>query len=382
MATRVQRACAEIAPPAKARHRRPLAHLIHSLLGVKLSLFLGFICLTGTIATVSHEIEWLAMPQVRATPVEGQEDWGAIWDAVRAAYPGAWIEGIGSYDRNDEPYFVRTASVVLGSGERIDVHVDPSTAQVTGEVRGPPFHSIMRGLHYYLLAPGRWPFYLVSSLGFVLLVSLVTGLMAYKKFWRGLWKRPRLDRNLRTASGDLHRLVGLWSVPFTFVIAVTSIWYFFEFAGVDFNSSPPEVQARPADAAVPTGEEVAAWVAAARGRMPDLKVNAVTLPYGAGEPVTVQGQAAAWLVRERTNAVYIDRADGRIAGVRRAEALGAGERWVHTADPLHFGNFAGLLSKLLWVIFGLMLTAMSLTGAIIFAKRTAGAAVALAPRRA
>jgi uncharacterized iron-regulated membrane protein len=76
------------------------------------------------------------------------------------------------------------------------------------------------------------------------------------------------------------------------------------------------------------------------------------------------------LVRERTNAVFIDPLTGRIVGKRIAHQMGVGERIVHTADPLHFGNFGGIATKLIWVVFGLFLTGMAGSGAYIYAKRT------------
>ena len=51
---------------------------------------------------------------------------------------------------------------------------------------------------------------------------------------------------------------------------------------------------------------------------------------------------------------------------------------VHTADALHFGNFGGLATKLIWAFFGLVLTGLGVTGVIIFGKRTAHAARAVA----
>ncbi|NJS14030.1 MAG: PepSY domain-containing protein [Sphingopyxis sp.] len=63
------------ATPEGRRKQVPLGFWLHSIFGLKLSLFLGFVCLTGTIATVSHEIEWLYKPQLRATAVTGHTDW-------------------------------------------------------------------------------------------------------------------------------------------------------------------------------------------------------------------------------------------------------------------------------------------------------------------
>jgi hypothetical protein len=62
---------------------------------------------------------------------------------------------------------------------------------------------------------------------------------------------------------------------------------------------------------------------------------------------------------------------GRLLGLRVAHRMPATERWVHTADPLHFGNFAGLTGKLLWFGFGVMLTGLAVSGAIIHGKRLA-----------
>lgn len=356
--------------------RRPLAFLLHSLFGLKLSLFLGFVCLTGTIATVSHEIEWLAQPEVRGASDGRTDNYAGMWALVQERYPDAYIQSLGTFDRADSSYFARQADLTLPNGTERRVYIDPSRMTVTGEGSGHSFHAIMRGLHYYLLLPTEWPFYLVSGLGFVMILSLVTGLITYKKFWRGFFRLPRWDRSTRTWSGDLHRLLGLWSLWFVGVIGLTSIWYFVERAAPSMESEPPLARAR-AYLPAPEAERVGRWVAAARARFPGISITFVQMPYGEDDPVVVQGQWRAWLVRERTNAIFIDPADDRVIGTRDAGSMSAVERWVHTADPLHFGNFGGLTSKLIWVLFGLMLTGLCVTGVIIFSKRTAHAARAL-----
>lgn len=345
----------------------PLAFWLHSLFGLKLSLFLGFVSLTGTIATVSHEIEWLYKPTVRATTVTGQPDWSRMWEAAQRAYPKATLGGIGSYDRNDEPYFVKSVSATDADGEEFAIYVDPGTSRVTGHEYGRSFQDAMRALHYYLFASGPIPMYVVTSLGFLLILSLVTGLIAYKKFWRGFFRMPRWSRSGRTLMGDFHRLAGLWSLWFVALIGLTSVWYFAEHAGVEWNSPPPH--ASPIDKRIVTGAHIRAWTHLAQREMPGLAITAVQLPYEAGDPVIVQGQWKALLVRERTNAVFIDPLTWQLLGKREAHKLDVGERIVHTADPLHFGTFGGLVTKLIWVVFGLMLVGMSASGAYIYAKR-------------
>lgn len=349
---------------------RPIAFWLHNIFGLKLSLFLGFVCLTGTIATVAHEIEWLYKPEVRATAFErGSENWGALWAAAQRAYPEATLGGIGSYDRTHVGYFAKSVSATDAAGKSFTIYVDPGTGQVTGHEYGRSLQDAMRALHYYLFIPRDVGFYLVTSLAFVLLGSLVTGLIVYKKFWRGFFKRPRTDRNLRTLMGDLHRLIGLWSTWFVAVISLTSIYYFFEWDMVDWESATPAV---PADSMIETAsaDQIARWTALARAAKPGFAITGIALPYGETEPVIVQGHWQAALVRERADAVFIDPATDRIVGQRTAHAMGVGERIVHTVDPLHFGTFGGLVTRLIWAAFGLLLTGLAFSGAYIYAKRS------------
>lgn len=358
---------------AKATKRRPLAFILHSLIGVQISLFLGFVCLTGTIATVSHEIEWLLLPKVRASTSFADPDLGAMWQAAQAAHPDGWVRSLSTYDRADGRIFAWRADVAMPDGRELAVLVDPATARVTGEMAGVSFHSFMRGLHYYLFTPGDWGFYLVTSLGFVLLASLVSGLILYKRFWYGFLRWPRFGGAMRTWMGDLHRLTALWSLWFVVVMTVTVLWYLVERAGIGWEPDPPA--APPGSEQVrPDGAIITTWVAHARQQMPGLVITGIQLPYSSGQPVIVQGQWQAWLVRERTNAVFIDASSGIVLGRRIAHQMPPSERWVHTADPLHFGNFAGVAGKLVWVGFGLLLTGLSLSGAVINARRLAQAA--------
>jgi uncharacterized iron-regulated membrane protein len=39
------------------------------------------------------------------------------------------------------------------------------------------------------------------------------------------------------------------------------------------------------------------------------------------------------------------------------------------ADPLHFGTWGGMTTKIVWFVFGLAMTALSVTGIVIYSVR-------------
>ena len=65
--------------------------VVHQWVGLKLSLFLTFILFTGTLAVVSHEIDWLLQPSLRVAPatVEGPVDWLTIARNARRHEPAS-----------------------------------------------------------------------------------------------------------------------------------------------------------------------------------------------------------------------------------------------------------------------------------------------------
>jgi uncharacterized iron-regulated membrane protein len=268
------------------------------------------------------------------------------------------------------------APIVTADGRERRVHVDPGTARVLGSGEEPDLSSVLRGLHYYLFDPSGVVFYVVTSLGAVMLISLVTGLLAYKKFWRGFWRWPRFSQAPRTWWGDLHRLCGLWSCWFVLLIGVTSLWYLAERAEwLAWNHEPRALAAAEPTTTLqaprPDGAAIDRWVALAGQHLPGLRVTAISLD---DDQVLVQGQTAAWLVRDRANAVWIDPSASRVLALQQAGGMSAAERWVHTADPLHFGFFGGLVSKAVWVLFGSLLTLLGASGVVIFGLRSERAA--------
>lgn len=351
---------------------RPVAYLIHSFIGLNFCALLAMIFLTGTVATVSNEIGWLADPAVRSSVPRQAYRWGKMWDGIRGTIPQAHISGIFAFEPTDQTYFARSAELIMPGGVFARAWVDPGTGHVNQLAYGKDFPDFMRALHYRFLSPSMWAVYLCTACGPLLLILSATGLLTYKKFWRGFLRKPRIRRGMRILWGDLHRLLGVWSLWFILVVALTGSWYLFEDAGPEIEQAPPVSSPLPLgwNWSV-TGRDIDAWVTMAERALPGLSVRRVGMPYDAAGPVSIEGQWHARLVRERANAVFIDPIRHRVIRVQTVEGMSILQRLSQTADPLHFGTFGGLTTKLIWFGMGSLLVGMAVSGMAVFYTRTA-----------
>lgn len=347
---------------------------VHSFTGVVSGLLLFVVCWSGTFAVVAHEIDWLVTPEARVERGAGFVGWDALREAAQTALPDGqilWIEA------PKHPWAAAQAVVDTPAQPSLRVYVDPYDGDVQGVGSYLTVQRFFRSLHMELFDVGGFGDYLVLLTVFPLIASAWSALAFWRRWRRGFLVAPR-GRGRAWWSG-LHRLVGLWSLAFVAVIAVTSVWYLFETLRIDvgdgrssWSEADPHHGTAPeaADAEGFAVPPFALLVEHAAGLRPDLDVRTVLIDPGR---LTFEGQAGHWLVRDRANQIQIDRVTGAVLHDQRASDLPAYWRWSDTADPLHFGDFGGLVSKLVWFAFGLALSGLILTGAWLHACRLAPA---------
>ncbi|MFM2041620.1 MAG: hypothetical protein RLY86_196 [Pseudomonadota bacterium] len=340
----------------------------HSWLGLTSGLLLFVVCWSGTVAVFSREIDWLLNPVARAAVMEEPIAWQRAHDAVAAARPGWTIT------RLNAPYapgWPVEAWVQDPGGTTHRAFLDPATGTVTAVTSYFNVQRFLRSFHMSLFI-GDWQiagvplgYWIVCLLALVLLGSLVTSLVFYRRWWRGFFTLE-WGKGPTVFWSGLHKLAGLWSLWFVLVIGSTGIWYLVEWyaprspagpelpAGVQALDPPPDLDT---------------LVAAAGAAYPALQLRALSLDGYPAAPLELHGQDGALLVRDRAARIWLDPRDGRVLGVQRAADLSPYHRWIDTADPLHFGDFAGLWSKTVWFLFGLGLSGLCLTGAWLQARR-------------
>ncbi|MBL8555182.1 MAG: PepSY domain-containing protein [Phenylobacterium sp.] len=355
-------------PAARTRPKgRSLWWVVHSWAGLKLSIFMTFVLATGTLAVFAHEFDWMVTPAMRVAPQSAPPaSLGAIAAAAQAEIPNGRLQVV--YMPID-PWFA--AEVWLDTGKsRIErVYVDPWRAEVTGHAGWANIHRFLRQTHRHLMLPVNYGVPIVCSLALLLLVSLITGLVTYKKFWRGFLRRPHWTGGARRLTGDLHRLGGLWSLWFVALMIATGVWYLVEELGgrAPDHPQPPKIEG---ELSAPAGPELDRLIARAQAAYPTLRITEVRFPSAKGaRGLVVQGQADAVLVRDRSNAVWLNPDTGAVVMVTRGEDLGVHQRISEMADPLHFGTWGGFATKVVWFLFGAVMTGLSVTGVMIYSLR-------------
>jgi uncharacterized iron-regulated membrane protein len=347
---------------------------IHAWIGLQLGYLLFAICLTGTLAVLSAELVWLVNPQQR---IESRANaaapfsWQKLQDAVAAAHPQATLLYLHAPDGPRSP---ARATLAYGPQDYRGVAVDPHSYAVSESRSSFGLQSFLRILHkQFYLVSGVIGFHgtlIVGLLALPLLVAIYTGLVSVRRWWRAM-RQVRRGRSPRLFWSDLHRFAGLWAAVITLLLALTGLWYFAELLLQDARliREDPPVQRLSAAAlaqrpAVLPPFDLDAAATAAQAAWPGIELSQLALPQRPDDPLVFTGQAEAWLVRARANRILVDPLSNTVLQMQRAEDLPLLQRWIATADPLHFGNFGGLASKLVWFAAGLLLCGGILSGLI------------------
>lgn len=351
--------------------KRPFSvRTLHLWMGLPLWVLLFFICATGTLAVVSYEITWLFNPASRASgPVMLEPE--ALVASIEEAHPHVHVHGLGVV----EPYLNVMAYISTPEAQWGTVWVDASTGAVSEPARH-TFRSVLRALHGWLLMPVAVGWYVVCLLAVPLLISLVTGVMMYRRFWQA-FTQPRLitGKGSRALWGSLHRIGGMWSLWFGLLISISSIWFLVMMIlwQLRFPFEPPKPPLMLTRADLPvlaTGEaaerpDLNQAMGAAHGQLAGL--SWISLPSSAFEPVRIGGSSRTLLLQDT---VSVNPYTGEVMEVRLGGDQSGLMVLASVMRALHVGNFGGLWIKLIWFAFGCILSGLIASGMWIWWKRT------------
>ena len=238
-------------------------------------------------------------------------------------------------------------------------------------------------LHVQLYLPDPWGLILTGVLGLMMMAAVVTGFLMHKHMIRDLFVAERPGKRLVSAR-DRHVLASSWSLPFAFVLAFTGS--FFSFAGtvgfpmlayVAFNGDQEAMGAALFEAPVPEDArpvptaDIDAIMADSLARVGGAPVSFVDIHHfgRADARVNVWHEAGAGEMLWTTNEYDGPRRTflGQRPIVGAAPSLGGTlYGWM---SPLHFGDFAGVFSQVVWGALGVAMCFVILSGIRLWLRK-------------
>jgi uncharacterized iron-regulated membrane protein len=355
---------------------------LHGWCSLPVWLIFTAVCLTGTIAVLSHELTWLFNENARALNPQNlpAKPVAELVSAVQQVEPTAAVTSVMVM----EPYLVTAVMFTTETLPAAIAYVNPYTGVVQEINPGLNFISFMRSLHGWLLFPWQHNYsvgyYLVSAMSLLMLGALITGLVIYKRFWLSFTApKLRLHQGKKTVLADLHRLAGVWSLWFLLLMSLTGLWYLVQAMlwhnEVEFSYEVEPLSSRYVPAAAANGKAPAMIplgqaVERAQQFLPELKPAFVAMPEHPRDYYRISGYGDSIWFDQYSYTVWINPWSGEVADSRVPAQMGTLETVMSVADPLHYGTLGGLWTKAIWFVFGLMVSGMAITGFMIWGSRT------------
>ena len=215
----------------------------------------------------------------------------------------------------------------------------------------------------------------LGFMGLLFAASVVSGVVLYAPFMRKLdFGTVRRKQSPRAKWLDYHNLLGIVAVAWLLVVGLTGVINTLEQPIIDTwktNELADLVASNDAATAVQSRASLAAAVDEAVAEAPDMQLQFVAFPgsgfsTNAHYAVFLHGRSP--LTENVITPVLIHAGTGEVAGLREmpwyAKALSL-------SRPLHFGDYGGLLLKLIWAVLDILTIIVLATGVYLWLTRRA-----------
>lgn len=348
---------------------------IHRWIGLNSFIFLSYLFLTGAIMVFATELETVFQPDiwVGSSRNETHANFGEIYDTVQRAYPGSHVVSI---DRHPSPWLAdRTYTHTASAGE-ISVWTDPVSAEILGATSATSFKRLWREAHENLFVPRRVVGLALTSTSVVLIAMILTGLITYRRFWRGVFRLPHNDMTPRNWWAIVHRLIALWMLPFLIIVSLTTFVFFLEFLGIR-GTSPSPIPGIERNGMLPrdlNGTMIDKAYAIASGSAPDLQIGYFGTPRKNNAGLVFTGTPEGTIFYSKRASVFVDPTNMTVLSTRETSDSTGMARLSPLVEALHYGLWGGAFSKILWFLFGITGSILFMAGSMVYAAR-AGAMV-------
>jgi uncharacterized iron-regulated membrane protein len=355
----------------KLRH---LAFQLHRYLGLAAGLIIMVVGLTGSLLVFKEEISHflLEVQFGKITPQQQQVSILSVIDNVKSVYPdpSLSVSFLELPQKPDAPIHIHLESPKKPT---LEVIVNPYTGKILGDrLSEYTIIAVIDNLHYSLLA-GDTGVAIVGVAALLMFILSVTGIMLWPG-WRKLFTGFKIKWNghIKRKNFDIHKVAGIITAVFLTITAFTGFcWNFYSdvepvIYGVTFSPKPIEPQSKPIPGKSPLA--LAEILQRADAALPEAATTYIAFPTSP-ESVFSVGKRFSEEKEVWRSRVYLDQYTGKVLRVRNSRSLSVGDAVMDAFNPLHFGTFGGLPTRILYIFVGLAPTILFVTGFVMWRYR-------------
>ncbi len=342
---------------------------IHSVAGLVSGLFILLMSVSGAALVFHEELDGLQQPSISINHLNEQSV-DSCYRLIQNQYPHAQISICSLPANNREPFSFIIYDPSYKSGSRaMELFMDPHSGTVLKTRGGTDdmkhnFMSWLSRFHnsFHLDKKGEW---LLGFFALVFLISIITGLNLFRKSIIAvlLFKKTAYRR------GNLHQLVGVYALLFNLMIGVTGFWmqrYVFK---KDFYASYDYKPVLKPSAALPFSFDSA--YKELQKRHPDFTARVIYFAQSKKGKTAVYGSRSSNSFihsRKFADAIMLD-SNGAISNTRFVTEISADDRYDIINSQVHMGKYGGMPVKIIYFLFGLAGSLLSITGFLLWLKR-------------
>ncbi|MEM8928643.1 MAG: PepSY-associated TM helix domain-containing protein [Bacteroidota bacterium] len=355
---------------------------IHNWVGLYAGVVIAVLSITGVVALFKVEIDRLVNHdyfyiQSETKMTDQKADISPVIDSLKQVYGNENFVLLVTPRKEHENLIVNILErKSLLDFKAWEFFVNPYTAKIVGKRDN--FRSIsyfIRNLHVRLY-DGLFGRYIVGLAGIALLISTITGFWIYGNFMKKQWFATIRKKNLRITMADYHKLIGITTLVFNLMIAITGAWI-----GLQGLLQQPIVGDRPgiykAEEMQYSKEEDVTMAfdyleayAASRSIFPELEPHSFAPSTDGSGVITVRGDVPRTAFERHHFQLTLDKKT--LEEVHRLDireqSLGA--KLFYIQESIHFGDWGGIILKMVYAFFGITSGFLALTGFVVYLKRT------------
>jgi uncharacterized iron-regulated membrane protein len=351
---------------------------LHRYISLAAGLIAIVIGLTGSLIVFMPEINQSQLhQQIGAILPKGERlPLESILDNVKATYSSyaeMALQRVYLPTKIDDPFSV---AIAIQGNDWVEVYVNPYTGKILGDSLHPNAIQNLFQIIYKLhtsLKLGDLGVQIVGYVGLLMCIIAITGIVLWPG-WRKLIAgfKIKWDAHPKRLYFDLHKVVGIITAIFLLFTFFTGFAWNLAYVdpvvrAITFSPSLPELVSKPVSGQSPL--PLTQQVKTAQLALPDGVVKLINLTADPKAPLSLWMKLPQEQQQYGASHIYLDQYSGEVLRIENSSKVALGDKILNSFEPLHYGYFGGLPTRIFYVFVGFAPLVLFTTGFVMWRYR-------------